>query len=47
MKRVEDLGTLSPKWYISIKSLSSELKKHRERGDWKNVRAKWDGDKIF
>jgi hypothetical protein len=32
MERVRNLGTLSPKWGVSIKFLPSELRKHGKRG---------------
>lgn len=38
-----DLGTVSLKWDVSMKSLPSELRKSHRRGGWKNVRARGDG----
>jgi hypothetical protein len=40
MERLRDLGTLTPKMNISIKSLPSGLRKHCKRGDRKSVRAR-------
>jgi hypothetical protein len=37
--RVRDLGTLSPKWDVSIKFLPSELGEPQGRGDGNCVRA--------
>ena len=39
-QRVRDLGTLIPKWDVSIKSLPSELGEHHRRGGRKTVRPK-------
>lgn len=38
-----DLGTLSPKWNITIKSIPSGLRESCGRGGGKNVRAKEEG----
>ncbi|KAL6085630.1 hypothetical protein STEG23_009731 [Scotinomys teguina] len=43
MQRVKDFGTLSLKGDVSIKSLSSVLRKAKERGSRKNVRTRDDG----
>lgn len=48
MQRVRNLGTLSPKWDLSIKFLLPELreKKNCRRGGGKNARASEDGWKT-
>ena len=43
MKKRRELGKVSPKWAISIRSLSSELREPRRR-DVKNVRARGGGE---
>jgi hypothetical protein len=43
MQIVRDLGTLCPKWDVSIKSLSSGLRKLCGRGSRKIIRASTDG----
>jgi hypothetical protein len=40
MQRVRDLGTLSPEWDVSTKSLSSGLQGPFQRGCGKSVRAR-------
>jgi hypothetical protein len=42
---VRDLGTLSTKWDVSIKSLFSELWEPHERGSRENLRDRVDGQK--
>jgi hypothetical protein len=43
-QRVRDLGILSPKWDVSIKSLSSGLRELCGKGSKENVRASQDGE---
>ena len=40
MQRVRDLGTLSPMWVVSIKSLPSGLREPHGRGGRKSVRVR-------
>ena len=39
MQRLRDLGTLWPKWDVSIKSLPSGFRELSEKGDRKSVRS--------
>jgi hypothetical protein len=41
MERVRDLGTLSRKWDISIKSLLSGLREPCGRGGRKSIKSQW------
>ena len=43
MQRMRDLGTLSPKWDVSIKFLPLGLNEPCERGDSKSIGAGVDG----
>lgn len=43
MQKTTDLGTASPKWDVSIKSLPSELGESRRTGSGNMVRAGEDG----
>jgi hypothetical protein len=40
---MKDLGTLSSKWYVSIRSLPSELREPCRRGNRKILRDRGDG----
>jgi hypothetical protein len=40
MQRERNLGTLSSKWKVSVKSLPSKLRKPCKRGGRHNVRAR-------